>query len=141
MYSIISRFLADMAEETARGEVDRVFARFAFPTIIYIIDKILVVSTPEQLGALLKSRAAELDRCGVQRKELSVTAVSLERDGRILAHVSATYHGKDGTLRGEGKAKYYFRRDGETLKIEMVELCSFPEMEGGFGGPILNVAQ
>lgn len=137
----IERFLTEMAEEIARGESEKIFDRFALPTILYVVGKIIVIESREQFTEILATYTRELEQASMQGKLMKVNDVSREKNGRVVAFVTGIHLGKDGKPHGASLFKYFFRSEDGELKIEMIELCDFPDDGVGFGDPLLKIAQ
>ena len=141
MYETISSFLDDLSADMSYGDYAGVSERFIFPTIIFVVGRIIVVDTQEQLASIALAYGEELARAEMHGRRLKLNAVSLDREGRHVAHVTASYFDAAGDSLDESRFRYFLREVEGPLKIEMIEMIDLPSLLKDFGAPLLAIAR
>ncbi len=141
MYETISSFLDDLSADMSHGDYVGVSEHFFFPAILFVVGKIIVVDTREQLASIAQAYGDELARAGMHSRKLKLKAVSLDREGRHVAHVSASYFDEAGDSLDESRFRYFLREVEGPLKIEMIEMIDLPSLLEDFGAPLLAIAR
>jgi hypothetical protein len=140
MYEKVSSFLDDLSTDMSHGHYAGVSERFFFPAILFVVGKIIVVDTREQLASIARAYGDELERAGMHSRKLKLNAVSLDLEGRHVAHVTGSYFDEAGVALDESRFRYFLREVEGPLKIEMIEMIDFPSLLKDFGAPLLAIA-
>ena len=140
MEADVRLFLTHLSEEFSRGEVAQVYERFTTPTAIYIADRLLVIGRFEEFAAAFATYHGGLIAAGLARTTTRINGTTETSDDKIVASVTCLHEDATGASIGNSEVKYYFRRHGTTLKIELTEYLALPIDTAAFTDDLMSMA-
>ncbi|MEL6959009.1 MAG: hypothetical protein AAGL89_08690 [Pseudomonadota bacterium] len=126
MQDQVQKLIDDVSDALSRSEFAKLQQFFAFPTSIFIEDKMILVLAPEHLALTLNEYRRGLDNLNVDHSRAELRHISKSREASVIAEVRCEFLDEEDQLITTCDVRYFLRMIGTELKIEMLEYDALP---------------
>lgn len=126
MDALIAQAAEDMVNHLTQSNLAKIADYYSYPAAVYFDTNVIVLQSREELlQALGLYRGALRSRRLARIRTRVLQAPRIDRD-RFTVTVSNVYHDHSGHDIGTSRIRFYVQREGECLKIRLVEYLDWP---------------